>query len=100
MDCHRTAQVRVAETPCWNEETIAESLKLAAELRSHGIRVTVYPEADKLGKQFKYADSIKVPWVCVLGESEIAEKKVTLKNMVSGEQELLARKEVASRVQK
>ena len=44
-----------------------------------GLRVTVYPEADKLGKQIKYADSIKVPWVCVLGESEIAAGNVTLK---------------------
>ena len=50
----------------WNEETISESLKLANELRSQGIHVTVYPEPDKLGKQIKYADSIKVPFVCVL----------------------------------
>ncbi len=70
----------------WNEETVPESLKLANELRSQGLRVTLYPEADKLGKQMKYADSIKVPWVCVLGESEIAEGKVTLKNMKTGAQ--------------
>src|SRR5690606_17247930 len=38
----------------WSEETMAESLKLASELRSQGLRVTVYPEADKLGKQMKY----------------------------------------------
>lgn len=71
----------------WNEETVAESLKLASELRAAGLRVTVYPEPDKLGKQLKYADSIKVPWVCVLSESEIADNKVTLKNMKTGEQE-------------
>ncbi len=70
----------------WNEETIADSLKLANELRNSGLRVTLYPETDKLGKQMKYADSIKVPWVCVLGESEIADGKVTLKNMKTGEQ--------------
>jgi histidyl-tRNA synthetase len=78
----------------WNEETISESLKLANELRSQGIRVTVYPESDKLGKQIKYADSIKVPFVCVLGESEIAEGKVTLKNMKTGDQKVIEQDQV------
>lgn len=78
----------------WSEETVGESLKLAAELRSAGLRVNVYPEADKLGKQMKYADSIKVPFVCVLGESELAERKVTVKNMQSGEQTSVTRTEV------
>jgi histidyl-tRNA synthetase len=75
----------------WSEETIGESLKLATELRNAGVRVTVYPEPDKLGKQIKYADSIKVPFVCVLGESEIAEDKVTIKNMKTGDQETVDR---------
>ena len=70
----------------WSEETISESLKLASELRSAGLRVAVYPEPDKFGKQMKYADAIKVPFVCVLGETEIAEGKVTFKNMKTGEQ--------------
>ena len=82
----------------WNEETIAESLKLASELRQQGLRVTVYPEADKLGKQFKYAAQINVPYVCVLGDSEIAENKVTLKNMASGEQKPVARDKVADEI--
>lgn len=80
----------------WKEETVAESLKLANELRSQGLRVTVYPEADKLGKQMKYADSINVLWVCVLGESEIAEKTVTLKNMETGDQKAIGRNKIAS----
>jgi len=42
----------------------------------------------------KYADSIKVPFVCVLGASEIAERKVTVKNMESGEQTSVTRTEV------
>ncbi len=79
----------------WSEETIAESLKLANELRQLGIRVTVYPEPDKLGKQIKYADLIQVPWVCVLGDTELAEGKVTLKNMRTGEQQTLERSAVA-----
>jgi histidyl-tRNA synthetase len=70
----------------FSEDTVGESLKLASELRSAGVRVTVYPEPEKLGKQIKYADSIKVPYVCILGESEIAEGKVKLKNMTTGEE--------------
>lgn len=80
----------------WNEESIGESLKLAVELRKQGLRVLVYPEADKLGKQFKYADSVKVPFVCVLGESELAENTVTLKNLRTGEQETVIREAISN----
>jgi histidyl-tRNA synthetase len=70
----------------WSDETAAESLKLASELRSQGLRVTVYPEPDKFGKQMKYADAIRVPFVCILGPDE-AERGVTkLKNMRTGEE--------------
>ena len=82
----------------WSDDTIAESLKLAGELRSNGLRVTIYPEPDKFGKQMKYADTIKVPFVCVLGENEIAEGKVTIKNMKTGEQETVERGEAAARL--
>ncbi len=79
----------------WSEETVAQSMKLASELRSNGLRVTLYPEPDKLGKQIKYADSIKVPYVCVLGDSEIAEGKVTVKNLRSGVQETVTSADAA-----
>jgi histidyl-tRNA synthetase len=82
----------------WNEESIGESLKLAGELRQQGFRVLVYPEADKLGKQFKYASQINVPFVCVLGENELAENKITLKNMETGEQKIIEREEAVARV--
>ncbi len=82
----------------WNEETISASLKLAADLRAAGLRVTVYPEADKFGKQFKYADTIGVPFVCVLGDDEIKSGKVKLKNMKSGEEKTLAASDIASNV--
>ncbi len=79
-----------------SEETAAESLKLANELRTQGLRVLVYPEPDKLGKQMKYADQINVPYVCVLGETEIADGTVTVKNMKSGDQQSVPRSEAAS----
>jgi histidyl-tRNA synthetase len=84
----------------WSEDTAAESLKLASELRSAGLRVTVYPEPDKFGKQIKYADSIRVPFVCVLGETEIAENKVTVKNMKTGEQNSVERSDVCNHLKK
>ena len=64
------------------------------------MRVTVYPEADKLGKQMKYADAIKVSYVCILGESEIAVGKVKLKDMKSGEEKLIAPAEAARLIPK
>ncbi len=78
----------------WNEETASKSLELAVELRKRGVRVLVYPQADKLGKQFKYADQIGIPFVCVLGESEIAEGKFTVKNLKTGVQETVGIDEV------
>ncbi len=82
----------------WNEESVGESLNLAGELRSAGLCVLVYPEADKLGKQFKYASQINIPFVCVLGETELAENKVTLKNMTTGTQESVSREEIAKMI--
>jgi histidyl-tRNA synthetase len=82
----------------WDENSIGESLKLANELREKGLRVLVYPEADKLGKQFKYAGQINIPFVCVLGEAELAENKVTLKNMQTGEQEIVERENILEKI--
>jgi histidyl-tRNA synthetase len=82
----------------WNEESAVESLKLANELRVSGLRVLVYPEADKLGKQFKYASQVGVHFVCVLGETELAENNVTLKNMQTGAQETVSREEVPVKI--
>ncbi len=84
----------------WNEETIGESLELARELRKQGLRVTLYPEADKLGKQLKYADSIGVPFVTVLGEEEAQAGRVKLKSMSSGEEWTLKAAEIGAKVLK
>lgn len=89
------AEVMVA---IWNEESIAESIALAHELRAGGLRVDLYPEADKLGKQFKYASSLGVPFVAVLGEEERSRGEVALKDMRSGEQRALKREELLSAV--
>jgi histidyl-tRNA synthetase len=91
----RSADVMVT---VWNEESIAESLTLASDLREHKLRVLVYPEADKLGKQFKYAGQIGVRYVCVIGESELADGTVTIKNMTTGEQETVSRESAAGKI--
>ena len=79
----------------WNEDSIAESLALAQELRAAGLRVDLYPEADKLGKQFKYASSLGVPFVAVIGEYERAMGQVSIKNMGTGEQRAVPRSEAS-----
>ena len=82
----------------WNKESVAESMKLAQELRAAGLRVDLYPEADKLGKQFKYASSLRIPFVAVLGEDEQSQGLVALKDMQSGEQRSVTRDDVATMV--
>lgn len=81
----------------WNEESITDSLAFANELRKAAptLRVDVYPEADKLGKQFKYASSRGVPFVVVIGDDERARGEVALKNMKTGEQRTVRREQVA-----
>ncbi len=70
----------------WNEESVEDSLALAGELRRQGLRVDLYPEADKLGKQFKYASSRGIEFVAVVGEDERGSGQVALKNMRAGTQ--------------
>jgi histidyl-tRNA synthetase len=79
-------------------EPIEEGLRLAHELRAAGLRVDVYPEPDKLGKQFKYASARGVKLVTVAGTDERARGEITVKDMVSGEQVSAPRGEAAVRI--
>jgi histidyl-tRNA synthetase len=82
----------------WNDETRAASVALAGDLRKSGLRVEIYPEADKLGKQFKYASSRHVPFVTIEGDNERARGEVAIKDLRSGEQTSVPRSEAASYV--
>jgi len=82
----------------WNHETRDESLKLAQELRKIGLRVDVYPEADKLAKQFKYASARNAPFVAILGDDERARGEVGLKDLRSGEQVSVRRGELGATI--
>jgi histidyl-tRNA synthetase len=72
-------------------EDAGEALRLAAAIRAAGVRAEVYPEADKLGKQFKYAAAAGIPRVAVMGSDERARGVVTVKDMTSGEQTAVPR---------
>ena len=67
----------------------AASLRLAKELRAAGTAAEVYPDTVKMKKQMGYADASKIPFVAIIGETELAERKVNLKNMTTGEQTLV-----------
>lgn len=62
------------------------SMKLAKELRKDSIASEVYPDAAKLKKQLSWADSQSIPFVAIIGDTELADGTVTVKNMISGEQ--------------
>jgi histidyl-tRNA synthetase len=80
----------------WNAERAGDALALAATLRSAGLRVDVYPDADKLGKQFKYAASRGIANVLVVGDDELAASEVTIKDMKTGDQRRVPRNDVAT----
>ena len=65
------------------------ALQWAKALRATGKTVEVYPEPTKMKKQMSYADAKQIPFVAIVGGDEMAQNKVMLKNMVSGEQELV-----------
>jgi histidyl-tRNA synthetase len=80
----------------WSGERMAEALALATDLRAAGLRVEVYPEAEKLGKQFKYASGRRTPFVAIVGDDERASGQVSIKDLRTGDQQTLGRAEIAS----
>ena len=71
-----------------HSESIA-SLKMIKALRSAGISAEIYPEPAKMKKQMGYADALHIPFVAIIGENEIKNGTVTLKDMTTGEQQQL-----------
>jgi histidyl-tRNA synthetase len=82
----------------FDEAFAADALQLAGELRQGGLRVELYPEADKLGKQFKYASARQAAFVAILGADERARGEVTIKNMKTGEQRSVPRASVTQEI--
>lgn len=73
-------------------------LPIVAKVRAAGIRTELYPESCKMKKQMSYADAKKIPFVAIVGETEMAEGKINLKNMLTGEQSMLTIDELIERM--
>ena len=69
-----------------------------AQVRAVGIRAEIYPDAAKMKKQMSYANAKMVPFVAIVGENEMKEGKVMLKNMTSGEQSLVTPEELVAAI--
>jgi histidyl-tRNA synthetase len=63
------------------------AMRLAGVLRGAGLRVMVYPDPDRIGKQIKYADGRGIPFVAILGEDEIKAGTVTVKDLTAQTQQ-------------
>jgi histidyl-tRNA synthetase len=73
----------------YGEKEAFYAMKAIQELRAANIKVELYPDNIKVGKQFMHADKRQIPFVVIVGETEMNENKYSLKNLVSGEQVVL-----------
>lgn len=80
----------------FGERETAYCLPIVSKARSCGISTEIYPDAVKMKKQMAYANNNKIRYVALAGENEMKENKITLKNMVDGEQKLVDADELVS----
>lgn len=73
----------------YGEKEAFYSMQAITKLRTFGIKVELYPDNVKVGKQFQHADKRGIPFAVIVGESEMSDGKFALKNLLSGEQVLL-----------
>ena len=78
----------------FGQEELKYALTWARELRAKGVRTEVFPEPTKMKKRMGYADNNHIPYVAIVGGDEMAQHKVMLKNMTTGEQALVSREEL------
>jgi histidyl-tRNA synthetase len=82
----------------FGEKETAYCLPIAVKAREAGIRTEVFPDATKMKKQMAYANAKQIPFVALAGDNEIAEGKITLKDMTTGEQALVTPDELIARL--
>ena len=70
-------------------DDVSECLPIANTFRKEGINTEVYMNDKKMKAKFKYADKLKIPYVAIIGEDELKENKVSLKNLVTGKQDTI-----------
>ncbi len=82
----------------FGEKELMYCLPWLKTLRENGINCEIYPEPAKMKKQMSYADNKNIPFVAIVGENEMTENKVMLKNMKTGEQILCSPEELLNRI--
>jgi len=82
----------------FGDQETAYCLPIINNVRAQGIRAEIFPDAAKMKKQMAYANAKQIPFVALAGENEIKEGKLTLKNMATGEQQMLAPEEVIEKL--
>lgn len=80
----------------FGEREAAKCMGYVKALREAGISAMLYPDSTKLKKQMAFADSEKVPFVAIVGESELADNTINLKNMIDGSQQKLSIEDIVS----
>ncbi len=96
LDCYPKDAVNGTQLLFINfgEKETAYCLPAVAKARQAGIRTEIFPDASKMKKQMSYANAKQIPFVALAGENEMAEGKFILKNMLTGEQQLITIEEV------
>ena len=96
LDCYPKDAVNGTQLLFINfgDKETAYCLPAVAKAREAGIRTEIFPDSSKMKKQMSYANAKQIPFVALAGENEMAEGKLTLKNMLSGEQQLVTIEEL------
>ena len=84
----------------FGEKEAAFSMGILSKVRAAGIRAEIFPDAAKMKKQMSYANTKNIPFVAIVGENEMNEGKAMLKNMETGEQNLVSAEELIATVKK
>ena len=82
----------------FGETEVLYILPIIAKLRAEGFACELYPDSAKMKKQMQYANDRQIPYVAIVGGDEIAQNKVLIKNMATGEQELVDKDAVAEKI--
>ena len=100
LDCYPKDAVNGTQLLFINfgEQETAYCLPVVVKAREAGIRTEIFPDAAKMKKQMSYANAKQIPFVALAGENEMAAGKLTLKNMLTGDQQLVSAEELISAV--
>ena len=82
----------------FGERETAYCLPIINKVRQSGLRAEIFPDSAKMKKQMSYANAKQIPYVALAGENEMNEGKITLKNMETGEQQLLTPEELITTI--